>query len=85
MIRMSALCSGLVVAGAVHYQAPTEMDSGFEIPANEKPFWDSAKQFLNHHARRDAEGLGNLFTEDAEFFDEFGELTQGGARPSSQH
>jgi len=49
----------------------------FQIPENEQPFWDSAKVFLNAYAQRDADAIGELFTEDAEFFDEFGERTQG--------
>lgn len=49
------------------------------IPAEEKPFWDSAQVFLNAYAKRDAKAIGELFTTDAEFFDEFGELTQGRA------
>ncbi|HSG72180.1 MAG TPA: SgcJ/EcaC family oxidoreductase, partial [Planctomycetaceae bacterium] len=53
--------------------------SRFEVPADEQPFWDSAKKFLDAYAARDANALGDLFTEDAEFFDEFGELTQGRA------
>ncbi len=49
------------------------------IPAEERPFWDSAQQFLDAYARRDAAAIGGLFTEDAEFVDEFGERTQGRA------
>lgn len=47
------------------------------IPADEKPFWDSAQAFLDAYAKRDAKAIGELFTEDAEFLDEFGERTQG--------
>lgn len=83
IVRFSALCSAVVVGGAVHYQPETktadDTSPRFEIPADEKPFWDSAQKFLDFYAARDAKALGNLFTEDAEFFDEFGELTQGRA------
>jgi uncharacterized protein (TIGR02246 family) len=48
-----------------------------EIPAEEKPFWDSAQAFVDAYARRDTAALGELFTENAEFLDEFGELTIG--------
>ena len=48
-----------------------------DIPAEEKPFWDSAKAFVDAYADRDAKAIGELFTEDAEFFDEFGEATIG--------
>lgn len=47
------------------------------IPAEEKPFWDSAQAFVDAYAARDAKAIGQMFTEDAEFLDEFGELTQG--------
>ncbi len=47
------------------------------IPAREQPFWDSAQAFVDAYANRDAVAIGNMFTEDAEFLDEFGELTEG--------
>ena len=81
IVRVSALCSAAVMAGAVHFQPESnpgdDSSAPFEIPADEKPFWDSAQQFLDAHASRDAKAIGDMFTEDAEFFDEFGELTQG--------
>lgn len=81
--RIAVMCSTVVLLGAVHYQPQTKPGDDtapeFEIPADEKPFWDSAKKFLDAHAARNAKALGELFTEDAEFFDEFGELTQGRA------
>lgn len=49
----------------------------FEIPEKEKPFWESAQKFVDAYAARDAKAIGELFTEDAEFFDEYGELTTG--------
>ena len=48
-----------------------------QIPPEEKPFWDSAQAFVDAYAQRDAAALGKLFTEDAEFYDEFGERTEG--------
>ena len=48
-----------------------------QIPPEQKPFWDSAQAFVDAYARRDAAAIGELFTEDAEFYDEFGELTEG--------
>ncbi len=52
-------------------------DKPFMIPAAEKPFWDSAQAFVDAYAKRDANAIGELFTEDAEFYDEFGERTEG--------
>ncbi len=49
----------------------------FEIPADEKPFWDSAQAFVDAYAKRDAASIGQMFTEGAEFFDEFGQRTVG--------
>jgi uncharacterized protein (TIGR02246 family) len=45
--------------------------------AAEKPFWDSTSTFVDAYAKRDANAIGELFTEDAEFYDEFGEQTEG--------
>ncbi len=53
------------------------MDGAFTPPADEKPFWDNAQAFVDAYAARDAQAIGQLFTEDAEFFDEFGERTTG--------
>ncbi|QDU47363.1 SnoaL-like domain protein [Symmachiella dynata] len=52
-------------------------DKPFVIPAAEKPFWDSAQAYVDAYAKRDANAIGELFTEDAEFYDEFGEQTEG--------
>jgi len=49
----------------------------FTIPAAEKPFWESAQAFVDAYSNRDAKAIGELFTEDAEFLDEFGEMTKG--------
>jgi uncharacterized protein (TIGR02246 family) len=43
----------------------------------EKPFRESAQAFVDAYAKRDAEAIGQLFTDEAEFYDEFRELTQG--------
>lgn len=56
---------------------PSDEANSFEIPEAEKPFWDSAQAFLDAYAKRDAQAIGKLFTEDAEFYDEFGERTEG--------
>lgn len=48
-------------------QSSTEVD-----PA---PFEASAQRFLDAYAERDAEAIGALFTEGAEFLDEFGDET----------
>jgi uncharacterized protein (TIGR02246 family) len=55
----------------------TEAEPAAAIPAEEQPFWDSAKAFVNAYAQRDAEAIGEMFTEDAEFRDEFGERIVG--------
>lgn len=63
--------------------AATESDdtdrSAAQIPEAEQPFHDSAQAFVDAYAERDAEAIGRLFTEDAEFLDEFGERTVGRA------
>lgn len=72
------LMATATVAGArwAHTQQPTN-EKVAEIPAAEKPFWASAQAFADAYAKRDAEAIGELFTEDAEFLDEFGERTEG--------
>ena len=47
------------------------------VPEREKPFWENAQLFVDAYSRRDAEAIGKLFTEQAEFYDEFGERTVG--------
>lgn len=59
--------------------ATGEAASAEVIPADWKPFWDSAQAFVNSYANRDATAIGEMFTEDAELLDEFGELTEGRA------
>ncbi len=54
----------------------TEAESN-PIPEEEKPFWDSAQTYVDAYAKRDSAAIGNLFTKDAEFFDEFGKRTLG--------
>ncbi|TWU05175.1 SnoaL-like domain protein [Symmachiella macrocystis] len=52
-------------------------DKPFAIPEVEKPFWKNAQSFVDAYSKHDAKAIGELFTEDAEFYDEFGELTEG--------
>ncbi|MFN0199195.1 MAG: YybH family protein [Planctomycetaceae bacterium] len=54
-------------------------DEKFAIPESEKPFWESAQAFVDAYAKRDAKAIGEMFTDDAEFYDEFGERTEGRA------
>lgn len=58
-------------------QPEGQSESEFVIPEEEKPFWDSAQAFLDAYANRDSAAIGEMFTEDAEFLDEFGVRTQG--------
>jgi len=63
-----------------HAQQPStanEKSEQFEIPDEEQPFWKSAQVFVDAYANRDAEAIGKLFTEVAEFYDEFGARTVG--------
>lgn len=55
----------------------TAAEGAFKIPEEEQPFWDAAQKFLDAYAQRDAKSIGEMFTDDAEMFDEFGEVTQG--------
>ena len=48
-----------------------------EVPAEKTPFHASAQAFVDAYLARDAQAIGDLFTTDAEFFDEFGERTTG--------
>ncbi|MEX2186471.1 MAG: nuclear transport factor 2 family protein [Pirellulales bacterium] len=59
--------------------ADEKAEKKFEIPVEEKPFWDSAQAFVDAYAKRDAAAIGDMFTEDAEFRDEFGVRTVGRA------
>lgn len=68
------------LAGAQEQETAVEEESSSAtsaIPPREQPFWDSAQAFVDAYANRDAVAIGNMFTEDAEFLDEFGELTEG--------
>ncbi len=51
--------------------------SEVEAAERELPFRQKAQEFVDAYARRDAEAIGQLFTKNAEFYDEFGELTVG--------
>ena len=52
-------------------------ETGHVIPAVEKPFWESAQRFVDAYADRDVAAIADMFTESAEFLDEFGVLTEG--------
>lgn len=71
---LGAVITTLLVLGL---PVGAEEERSFEIPEFEKPFWESAQAFVDAHAERDAEKIGQLFTEDVEFYDEFGKLTEG--------
>jgi len=75
---LSFAAAKLVKAQASQRRAPRKDDEA-EIPAAEKPFRESAQAFVDAYARRDANAIGELFTEDAEFYDEFGDQTEGRA------
>ncbi|WP_417849310.1 YybH family protein [Thalassoglobus sp.] len=68
----------LVVSNIATAQDSPQVDSEeFTVPAEEKPFWESAQSFVDAYASRDAEKIGELFTENAEFLDELGVRTHG--------
>ena len=54
-----------------------EKEAAFEIPENEKPFWESAQKFVDAYSKRDAAAIGELFTEEATFLDELKVRTSG--------
>ncbi|MAI69553.1 MAG: hypothetical protein CMM01_01370 [Rhodopirellula sp.] len=58
-------------------QAVLANDAPIEVAEEHKPFLDSAQAFVDAYAKQDAAAIGNMFTANAEFLDEFGELTQG--------
>ncbi len=73
LLLPAALTSEWVVAQG---QEPADQPA-FSIPDNEKPFWEAAQKFVDAYAARDAAAIGAMFTDDAEIFDEFGEVTLG--------
>ncbi len=74
---MLAQESAVAPAAATASAETPSADATAAIPAHEQPFWDSAQAFVDAYANRDSEAIGGMFTEDAEFLDEFGVLTQG--------
>ena len=52
-------------------------EPAIEVAEEHKPFLASAQAFVDAYAKRDSAAIGEMFTTDAEFLDEFGELTQG--------
>jgi uncharacterized protein (TIGR02246 family) len=73
LCAIAAYCCGFIVAAGQAQEQPAAPS----IPAAEKPFYDSAQAFVNAYAKRDARAIGEMFTEDAEMYDEFGEQTVG--------
>lgn len=67
-------CSQFVFAQT---EKKVDSQSSFKIPESEKPFWNSAQEFVDAYANRDAQAIGQLFTEDAEFLDELGVRSHG--------
>lgn len=47
------------------------------VAEEHKPFLASAQAFVDAYAKRDSTAIGDMFTANAEFLDEFGQLTQG--------
>jgi uncharacterized protein (TIGR02246 family) len=64
-------------AAATEQATEQTTEQAFVIPEEERPFWESAQAFLDAFSNRDSAAIGELFTPDAEFLDEFGELTVG--------
>lgn len=52
-------------------------DKPASVSAEQKPFYDSAQAFVDAYAKGDAAAIAEMFTEDAEIYDEFGEQTVG--------
>ena len=75
-IKSCFVCAAAVwTAVAVHADDPPESSGLADIPQVEQPFWENAQAFVDAYALRDTASIGELFTEDAEFYDEFGERT----------
>jgi uncharacterized protein (TIGR02246 family) len=68
-IRCGGFCTLLLLVAAGPVSAVE--------PPDETPFRESAQAFVDAYVARDVNAIGNLFTEDAEFFDEFGGRTEG--------
>jgi uncharacterized protein (TIGR02246 family) len=64
-------------AGAQELATSKEQPGETQVSKKEKPFWDNAQAFVDAYARRDAEAIGALFSEDAVFLDEFGQRIEG--------
>ncbi|QDT32212.1 YybH family protein [Thalassoglobus polymorphus] len=76
-VLMAMLLIGSNIAAA--QETPQVKSEEFTVPEEEKPFWESAQKFVDAYANRDAEAIGELFTEDAGFLDELGVRTHGRA------
>ena len=66
----------LAIRSVIGQDSSTGEDQ-FEIPQHEKPFWESAQVFADAYAKRDANAIGMMFTENAEFLDELGVSSSG--------
>ena len=63
--------AALLIAVMIFSSGPASAQVGSKVdPA---PFEASAQRFLDAYSERDAEGIGELFTDNAEFLDEFGD------------
>lgn len=71
-----AVCAGLQTLPAWQ---PRNADPAAEasVSAEEQIVRDSVKLFLDAYSARDAKAIGELFTPDAEYYDELGEVTTG--------
>ncbi|MBD3672265.1 MAG: nuclear transport factor 2 family protein [Planctomycetaceae bacterium] len=75
-VALMAVC---MLSGTVHGQQPAENSDSpaASVPNPEKPFWEAAQAFLDAYTRKDAAAIGEMFTINAEFRDEFGDRTVG--------
>lgn len=75
-ILSNSLCLTVLLT-SISFAQDSTAATQFEIPDKEQPFWESAQKFVDAYAERDADAIGELFTEDADFLDELGVRTVG--------